>query len=115
MTLFQKNTLYRTLPYTIKRADSFLSRFKGLMFKKKPLMEEALWIVPCQSIHTCFMTFPIDVVFLDDEYRISKVVRNLKPWRIVLPVTNARSVLELPAGTVELLQLKEMQIIKLHI
>ncbi len=61
--------------------------------------EEGLWIVPCPMIHTFFMAFPIDVLFLDEELRVRKVIENLKPWRISPWVFSAKSVLELPGGS----------------
>ena len=107
-----QHTLYRTIPYSIKKADTFIPRLKGLMFRKEPLKEEGLWIVPCNSIHMCFMNFPIDAVFLDQHQRIIKLVRNLKPWQIVTPVKHAHSVLELPSGSIDGLKLVEQQIIE---
>ncbi|WP_226658802.1 DUF192 domain-containing protein [Pseudalkalibacillus hwajinpoensis] len=102
-----KSTLYRTLPIAIVKADTFLERLKGLMFRKRPLHEEALLITPCNSIHMCFMFFSIDVVFLSKQNEVIKVVHNLKPWRFVLPVKGAYSTLELPAGAIERYGVKE--------
>lgn len=82
-------------------ADSFTSRLKGLMFRTKPLVNEALIIKPCNSIHMFFMFFAIDVVFINDEHRIIKTVTHLKPWRIVWPVKGATAAIELPVGTVQ--------------
>jgi uncharacterized protein len=103
----------KTIPYSIKLADSFLKRLKGLMFRKDQLVEEGLWIFPCNSIHMCFMNFEIDAVFLNKEARIVKMVEGLKPWRFVNPVQDAYSVIELPAGTVTKLDLKQGEFIKL--
>ena len=60
--------------------------------------EEGLWIVPCAMIHTLFMRFPIDVVFLDRELKALRVVESLKPWRVSPWVLGAHSVLELAGG-----------------
>lgn len=98
--------LVRTIPYSIKLADSFFARLKGLMFRKDQLVDEGLWIFPCNSIHMCFMNFAIDAVFLNKDGYIVKLVGDLKPWRIVKPVKNAYSVIELPAGTITKLGLK---------
>ncbi|WP_280770409.1 DUF192 domain-containing protein [Salipaludibacillus daqingensis] len=86
---------------TVKKADTFATRLKGLMFRRKPIENEALWIKPCNSIHTCFMNFPIDVLFLDKNERIVHMIENLKPWRFVPPVAHSKSVLELPKGTIQ--------------
>ena len=48
-----------------------------------------------------FMRFPIDVVFLDQSNNVVKVVPNIKPWRMVPPVSGAQSALELPTGTID--------------
>lgn len=101
------NLAHKSIPYPIEVADTFFSRVKGLMFKKTPLHEEGLWIIPCNSIHMCFMYFSIDAVFLDKDGTIVKLVTDLKPWRFVKPVANAHSVIELPAGTCQQLGLYE--------
>ena len=81
-------------------ADSFLARFLGLM-GRNPLPEnQGLLLSPCSSIHMMFMRFPIDAVFLDKEYRIIRIVPNLRPWLGLAVCTAASSCLELPAGTV---------------
>ena len=61
-------------------ADSFLTRFAGLMFRKKMPVATGLLLAPCNSVHMCFMRFAIDVVYLDKEYNIIKIVKDLKPW-----------------------------------
>jgi uncharacterized protein len=96
----KKSDLYKTIPYSIRKAQSFGTRLKGLMFRKQPLHEEGLWIAPCNSIHMCFMHFPIDAVFLDQHHRVVHLVENLKPWKFVFPIKQAHSVLELPPGTI---------------
>lgn len=108
----EETTLYRTIPFSLKKADRFSSRLKGLMFRKRPLEEEGLWIIPCNSIHMFFMNFPIDVAFLDREQKVIKLVADLQPWKITSPVKQAHSVLELPAGSIKLLGIKEGQIIR---
>jgi uncharacterized membrane protein (UPF0127 family) len=101
------------IPYSIKSADSFLKRFIGLMFRKDPLHEEGLWIKPCNSIHMCFMNFGIDAVFLNQEGRIVKLVEELQPWKFVMPIHDAHSVIELPTGTIAKFNLKQGEMIKL--
>lgn len=113
MLAHKKKIINRTIPYKIVKANSFITRFKGLMFRKNPLMQEALWILPCNSIHMCFMHFPIDVVFLDKNKMIAHLVQNLKPWRFVAPIKEAHSVLECPVGTIEKFSLEIGQRIKM--
>ncbi|MDQ6600277.1 DUF192 domain-containing protein [Bacillus salipaludis] len=105
--------LIKTIPFSIKLADSFFTRLKGLMFKKEQLVEEGLWIIPCNSIHMCFMHFEIDAVFLSNKGEIVKVVERLKPWRFVKPIKDAYSVIELPAGSISQLGLKQGDILSL--
>ncbi|MFP5112710.1 DUF192 domain-containing protein [Bacillaceae bacterium C204] len=105
--------LVQRIPYSIKVADSFFKRLKGLMFRKDQLVEEGLWIIPCNSIHMCFMNFEIDAVFLNKEGRIVKMVEGLRPWRFINPIKNAYSVIELPAGTVKMLGLKQGEMIRI--
>ena len=61
---------------------------------------EAMLIRPCGAVHTCFMGYPIDVLFLDEEGRIVAVAADLAPWRFSSFYGAARCALELPAGTV---------------
>ncbi|MHB9155985.1 MAG: DUF192 domain-containing protein [Endomicrobiales bacterium] len=84
-------------------AAAFLSRLLGLMGRRTP---QALFLSPCSGIHTFFMRFPIDAVFLDRAGRIVTVLPGLRPWRAALPALRARSVLELPAGAARRLSLK---------
>lgn len=78
-------------------ADSFGSRLKGLLGKKGLAADEGLLLKPLSSVHTWFMRFPIDVVFLDHELRVLKVVSHLRPWRFAA-ARGAQAALELPAG-----------------
>jgi uncharacterized protein len=89
------------LPYDVKLADSFFTRLKGLMFRKDPIKDEGLWIMPCNAVHMFFMKFPIDVVLLNKENEVVEIYHSLKPWRMTKPVKSAYSTLELPAGTVK--------------
>ncbi len=80
-------------------ADSFFSRFRGLMLRKKLPERHGLLLVPCNSIHMCFMRFAIDAVYIDKDYRILKVVTNLHPWIGLSLCLYAAGVIELPAHT----------------
>ncbi len=82
-------------------ADTFLTRFAGLMFRKKLPIASGLLLVPCNSVHMCFMRFAIDVVYLDKEYKILKIVKNLRPWIGLSTCSNAWAVLEMTAGEAE--------------
>ena len=79
-------------------ADSSAKRRTGLLQHDRLAPGEGLWIVPCESVHTFFMKFAIDLVYLDRHRKVRKVRNAVAPWRLsaCLP---AHSVLELPAGT----------------
>lgn len=73
-------------------------RRKGLLGRSGLEPASALIIAPCFSIHTMFMRFDIDAVFVDEDGRAVKVVRDMTPWRIAVDPT-AHAVVELPAGS----------------
>lgn len=79
-------------------AGTFLARFKGLMGRSALSPGEALVIKPCNSVHTFFMKFPIDLLFLDENYVVLKTMENVKPFRLSPVVKKSRMVVELPAG-----------------
>ena len=81
-------------------ADGPLARMKGLLGRASLSAREGLLLRPTSSVHTAFMRFPIDVVFLDRDLRVLRVVRDLKPWRAA-GCRGARAVLELSAGESE--------------
>lgn len=82
----------------VRRADSFLRRLRGLMFRGELAAGEGLWIEPCNSVHTHFMRFAIDVLFLDAHGRVLHVMPAMKPWRHSPFVKGSKAVLELAAG-----------------
>jgi uncharacterized membrane protein (UPF0127 family) len=73
-------------------------RRKGLLGRDALESSSALIIAPCAAIHTMFMRFDIDAVFVDDDGRAVKVVEGLTPWRIAVQPF-AHAVVELPAGS----------------
>jgi uncharacterized membrane protein (UPF0127 family) len=79
-------------------ADSAPARMVGLMGRKDLPSGEGLWIEPCNAIHTFFMRFPIDVVYLDRQGTVVDVCRAVRPWRAHWVRFGARAVLELPQG-----------------
>jgi uncharacterized membrane protein (UPF0127 family) len=81
-----------------EKADTSAKRRVGLLRHKSLAPGEGLWIVPCESVHTFFMKFPIDLVYLDKRLRVRKVRRAVPAWRLSACLT-AHSVLELPAGS----------------
>jgi uncharacterized membrane protein (UPF0127 family) len=81
-------------------ADSALRRLRGLLGYALLPAGESLLIRPAGSIHTCFMRFPIDAVFLDGDLTVVGTAERLRPWRLAA-ARGARSVLELAAGEVQ--------------
>lgn len=77
-------------------ARSFLQRAKGLLGRSGLEKGTGMLILKCNCIHTCFMRFPIDAVFLDAHGEVVKTVRNIRPWRLcVWGGWRAKMVLEL--------------------
>lgn len=79
-------------------AATWWSRLRGLIGRPPLQPGEGLWIVPCQQVHTHFMRQAIDIVFLDREGRVLRILPALAPWRLSPWVRGGHAVLELPAG-----------------
>ena len=95
------STSGKELAPNLSVADTFFKRLKGLLGKKELPHGEGLWIKPCNSVHTFGMKFPIDVVFLDKENRVVGLAKTLRPNRVSRLYSSASSVIELPAGTID--------------
>lgn len=76
-------------------ADRFWTKLAGLQFRKNIPDDFAFVILNCSSIHTCFMRFGLDAVFVDRSWRVIKVYRGLKPFRVTPAVKGAYAVVEL--------------------
>lgn len=85
----------------VEEAKTFWARLKGLMFRASLTSGNALLLDPCPQIHTCFMRFNIDVVFLDKKNQVVAVLENLRPWRMSKFYRNSRRTLELPGGCLQ--------------
>lgn len=90
----------------LKLTDSFWARAKGLLGRSSLAENEALWINPCNNIHTFFMKFPIDCIFVDRKMQIQKLVSDIRPFRIVGPFWKSYSVIEAQSGFIKSKQLK---------
>jgi hypothetical protein len=100
-----------TAPFTLVRDDgdvvcrscrpaaTFLARLRGLLGRRGLADGEGLLIKSTSSIHTFFMTFALDVAFLDRDFRVVKLVPELRPWRVTF-ARGARSALELATGEI---------------
>ncbi len=78
----------------VRCATTFWPRLIGLQFRKTLLEWCGLLIVPCGSVHTAFVRFPIDVLFLSADGTVNEIRRAVPPWKVVVPKTNAHAVLE---------------------
>ena len=85
----------------VQHAVSLWARSRGLLGRKTLEPGEGLLIDPCSGIHTWGMAFPIDAAFLSRDGSIVQIARKIGPWRMSRYVFKARTVLELPAGTLE--------------
>jgi uncharacterized protein len=82
----------------VEVADTREKRRRGLLGRPSMNRSSALILLPCFSIHTAFMKFPIDAVFVNREGIVVRVVRNLRPWRIAVSF-RARAVVEFAGGS----------------
>lgn len=99
-TLVRSNGEKAILATALGTAENFVSRSVGLLGRDSLPIGEGLWIKRCNSIHTFFMRFPIDAVFVDNKLKVVAVHKGLKPWRVTRLHFKASSVFELPAGTI---------------
>lgn len=81
-------------------ANTSETRRKGLLKHESLPKGEGLWIAPCEAVHSFWMKFAIDVLYLNKKKKVVKVRHNLVPWRLSACL-RAHSVLELPAGMAE--------------
>jgi uncharacterized membrane protein (UPF0127 family) len=82
-------------------ANTFRTRLFGLLGRKGLKQGSGLLIKPSSGVHTFGMSFPIDIVTLDNNYRVVGVFSNIGPWTIRGLSLKTRSVLELPAGRIQ--------------
>ena len=90
----------RKIASEIKKASSLWARTKGLLGSQKLTSQQGLWIHPGKSIHTIGMTYNIDVIYIDKQQIVKKLVQNIAPFRLSFAAKNTYSVLELQAGKI---------------
>lgn len=96
-----KNSKGETICEKVKVADNMFTRLLGLMFTRDLPSNEGLLIRPCNSIHTFFMNYNLDIIFLDNKFCVVKVIYNMKPWRMSWMYFRANQVLEMKAGNLK--------------
>ena len=79
---------------------NFWQAAKGLLGQQGLAPGAGLYIAPCQSIHSWFMQFPFDAIFVDGNWRVLHLIHSMPPFRISAFVWHARGVVELPAGVI---------------
>ena len=82
----------------VELATSFFTRLRGLLGRQGLNDGQGMLIRPTDSIHTFFMRFPIDVIFLDRSDRVLRLIPEMGPNRVSPLVRHGRTVIELPAG-----------------
>ena len=88
------------LSLDVAAADTIFSRLRGLIGRLKLRSEEGIWVVPSSGIHTVGLLFPLDLIYLDEHYRVIHLVEYFPSFRIAPLKTQAKSVLELPTHTI---------------
>jgi uncharacterized membrane protein (UPF0127 family) len=96
MTALKKES--RVLISRCRVATGFFERFMGLMLRSGIGEDEAILFPRCNSIHMFFMRFPIDVVLVAEDGEVVEVIECLRPWRLILPRSRARHVIEMKSG-----------------
>jgi uncharacterized membrane protein (UPF0127 family) len=95
----------RTLATTLETAFDSASRNRGLLGRHGLPPDTALIIAPCSSIHTCFMRFPIDVVFVRKDGTVARVRDQVGPWRAAIAFGGFAAI-ELAAGRAAAIQVR---------
>ena len=98
--LIRNLTRHSILASQAEVANQAASRNKGLLGRTALNPGEGLWIVPCESVHTFFMKFPIDLVYIDRNKKVKKIRSHVRPWRLSACLS-AHSIIELPAGVIQ--------------
>jgi hypothetical protein len=91
-----RNTVLATC---LEVANTSSKRNKGLLGRERLSPGNGLWILPCAAVHTFWMQFSIDLIYLDRKNRIQKLTSCVPPWRLSACLW-AHSVIELPSGTI---------------
>ncbi|HWL07082.1 MAG TPA: DUF192 domain-containing protein, partial [Planctomicrobium sp.] len=91
----------RPLLRSLELANDWWSRFRGLQFRRELSPETGLLLLPCCSIHTHWMRFAIDVLWLNRSGEIMQVDRSVSPWRMIVTKHRSHAVLEIAACGVD--------------
>jgi uncharacterized membrane protein (UPF0127 family) len=102
----------KTIATNVNQAYSFFKRLKGLMFTKKLHSGTGIHIKPCPSVHTFFMKYSIDILYLDKANIVVGIDEALTPGKVGKRYQGAHSVVELSVGSVTESKTKVGQLLK---
>lgn len=85
----------------VVRAETEAARVVGFLAKRHVDADDGIWFPRCNSIHTFGMRAKIDVVFLDDRSRVTRIVEAAGPWRLLYAGSRAAHAVELAAGSAQ--------------
>jgi uncharacterized protein len=91
-----------TVSSAVEIAETFSQRSKGLLGRKGLEHDHCLWIHRCNSIHTFFMKFDLDVLYVDKDLKVTGIHRNIKPWHISWGGFNSKSCFEFQSKALDL-------------
>lgn len=103
----ENKTSQKLIAREIKLANTFFTRFKGLLGTDPLTFQEGLLISPCQQIHTHFMGYSVDVIFLDKNMQVIDIIHEMKPWKISKFYKNAYYVLELQVNKADKINISD--------
>jgi len=98
---------------SIALADSFFLRLRGMLGRDFTRFD-ALLIRPCADIHTMFMKYPIDVLFISKDGQVIKAVSRIRPWTPYVGTMGAKSVIEIPAGRAKAMDVQRGDIVSVQ-
>ena len=101
MVIIQNQTKNSSLTTQGALADTFFTRLKGLLGSPPLKAGEGLLLKGEKSIHTFFMSFPIDVIYINSASQVIKLDEDMPPYRIGNYITQAAYILEVPVGTIK--------------
>lgn len=94
-------TTGKVIARDLKMVDTFFGRLRGLLATTSLKEGSGIILKPCTQIHTFFMLYSIDVIFVDKDFKVLNVIENMKPWRISALLLKSLYAVELPSGTLK--------------
>jgi uncharacterized membrane protein (UPF0127 family) len=88
------------LSLSVTAANTMFSRLRGFIGRLKLGADEGIWLVPSRGVHTLGVLIPLDLIYLDENYRVIHLVEYFPTFRIAPLMAQAESVLELPTHTI---------------